>query len=398
MRPFEGVRILDLTHVLAGPFCTFQLGVLGADVIKIEAPKTPDMTRVDGIYPEWNDDLFGTYFHAQNAGKRAIALDLTTEDGKAVMRKLIESADVLVQNYAGDALANLGFGYDAATAINPKLIYCSMTGFGRTGPKSNDPAYDIVIQAFTGLMATNGPPNLEPVRVGPPMVDYGTGAQAALAISAALYQRERTGEGQRIDVSMADCALMMMSAFVVDALLSGETPERHGNNHPKLAGYRTYETAEGTLMIGAWTNEQFARLLEALGEQARAAQIRSTPRGKLSETLGNDTDLIASHMMTRTALEWEELLNVAHVPASLVRTLTEALNHPQIRSRRVLQAVPGGQGGSTSLPVAGFAFASDGPALDRPPPRVGEHTTEILGELGYSQDEISVMSANAAIA
>ena len=396
MRPFDGIRILDLTHVLAGPFCTFQLGVLGADVIKIEAPNAPDMTRVDGIYPEWNDEFFGTYFHAQNAGKRAVTLDLTTEDGKAVMRKLIETADVLVQNYAGDALENLGFGYEAATAINPKLIYCSMTGFGRTGPKSNDPAYDIVIQAFTGVMAANGPPDGQPVRVGPPMVDYGTGAQAALAISAALYQRQNTGKGQRIDVAMADCALMMMSAFVVDALMSGDAPQRHGNNHPGLAGYRTYETSDGTLMIGAWTNEQFVRLLDALGESVRAAEIRQTPRGKLKESLQTDSALIAQHMKTRPASEWEDFLNAARVPAARVRTLTEALEHPQIQSRTVLQTIEGEHGRAT-LPVAGFSYAHGGPALDRPPPRVGEHTDEILRELGFSENSIASMRGKAAI-
>ncbi|MEM7670323.1 MAG: CoA transferase, partial [Pseudomonadota bacterium] len=189
MRPFEDVRVLDLTHVLAGPFATFQLAVLGADVIKIEAPDRPDMTRNEGVSADLNDAHYGTYFLGQNGGKRSLTLDLATPEGRGILGQLIARADVLVQNYSGAGLDEHGFGAETALEINPRLIYCSMTGFGRTGPKQNDPAYDIIIQAFSGIMAANGTADTSPVRVGPPMVDYGTGAQAALAISAALYQR-----------------------------------------------------------------------------------------------------------------------------------------------------------------------------------------------------------------
>lgn len=259
MKPFEGIRVLDLTHVLAGPFCTHQLAALGADVIKIEPPGNPDMTREEGVVFPLNDAGIGTYFMAQNGGKRAISLDLKSDDGRKVFATLMKGADVMVQNYAGGALEKLGLSYAHVSAINPQLIYCSMTGFGRTGPKADHPAYDVVIQAFTGLMAANGNAHTGPMRVGPPMVDYGTGAQAALAISAALFQRTKTGKGQHIDVAMTDAAFMLMSAFVTDALITGEAPPPHGNVHARYAGYATFDTADRMMMIGAWTNKQIGR-------------------------------------------------------------------------------------------------------------------------------------------
>lgn len=391
MKPFEGIRVLDMTHVLAGPFCTHQLGVLGADVIKIEPPDNPDMTREEGVVPDLNDAAYGTYFQAQNAGKRAITLNLKHQDGRDVLSRLIKSADVLVQNYAGDALEQLGFGYEAASAIQPKLIYCTLSGFGRTGPKANHPAYDVVIQAFSGLMSANGTPETGPVRVGPPMVDYGTGAQAALAISAALLQRERTGKGQRIDVSMLDAALMLMSANVTDTLTTGNPPQPHGNNHPKYAGYRTFETADGLLMVGAWTNRQLSRLFEVVGEPARAAQILQVPRARVGDMAASDADLIATHMTTRSAEQWEATLNDARVPAARVRTLDEALAHEQVKSRGVVQqsGVASADGSPSSFPVAAFSYDHGTPDLQRPPPRVGEHTGDILAELGFSSAEFA---------
>ncbi len=395
MKPFEGIRVLDLTHVLAGPFCTFQLAVLGADVIKIEPPDNPDMTREEGVVPALNDMAYGTYFQAQNAGKRAITLDLKEQTGRDILKRLIRTADVLVQNYAGDALEELGFGYEAAAAIQPKLIYCTLTGYGRTGPKANHPAYDVVIQAFSGLMAANGTAETGPVRVGPPMVDYGTGGQAALAISAALLQREKTGKGQRIDVSMLDAALMLMSASVTDTLTTGVPPHPHGNHHPRYAGYRTFETADGTLMIGAWTNRQLSRLFSALGETARAAQILQTPRSQVGERVASDAALISGHMKSRSAEQWEGILNEARVPAARVRSLDETLQHEQLKSRMVLQETGSTpvEGGPPRFPVAAFSYDHGTPGLQRPPPRHGEHTDEILTELGFSSSEIETLRA-----
>lgn len=393
MKPLEGIRVLDLTHVLAGPFCTYQLGVLGADVIKIEPPDNPDMTREEGVVPSLNDAAYGTYFQAQNAGKRAITLNLKDAAGRDILRRLIETADVLVQNYAGDALEELGFGYDAVSAIQPSLIYCTLTGFGRTGPKANHPAYDVVIQAFSGLMSANGTPETGPVRVGPPMVDYGTGAQAALAISAALLQREKTGSGQRIDVSMLDAALMLMSANVTDTLTTGKPPQPHGNNHPHYAGYRTFETADGLLMVGAWTNRQLSRLLEALGETERARLVLEMPRASVGGMVAGDADLISSHLKARSAEQWETILNNSRVPAARVRTLDEALDHDQVKSRRVVQqAGPAHTGdGPPAFPVAAFSYDHGSPDLQRPPPHVGEHTDEVLADVGVSATEIAAL-------
>jgi len=399
MKPFEGIRVLDLTHVLAGPFCTFQLAVLGADVIKIEDPDNPDMTRDESVFPELSQVQYGTYFLAQNAGKRAITLNLKSEEGRAVMGRLISSADVLVQNYSGDALKKLGFGYEQSRAINSKLIYCSLTGFGRTGPKANHPAYDVVIQAFSGLMAANGSLEAGPTRVGPPMVDYGTGAQAALAISAALFQRQQTGIGQKIDVSMLDAAFMLMSASVTDTIANGKPPQAHGNIHPKYAGYRTYDTRDGLLMVGAWTNRQLSNLMKALGEKQISQQILVTKRGDIALNLEKHTKLITRHLATRTADQWELALNDAHVPAARVRTVDEALNHPQMASRQVLQSNPEvrHKGVPEKLPVAAFSYQHGSPSLDRPPPALGEHTDEILSEIGYSDEEITELRTTKAI-
>jgi crotonobetainyl-CoA:carnitine CoA-transferase CaiB-like acyl-CoA transferase len=399
MRPLEGYRVLDLTHVLAGPFCSYQLAVLGADVIKIEPPDNPDMTREEGLVPELNRQGYGIYYQSQSAGKRAITLNLKTEEGREIMSRLIETADVLVQNYAGDALSGLGFGYDQAAAINPRLVYCQMTGFGRTGPKAAHPAYDVVIQAFSGLMAANGTPESGPVRVGPPMVDYGTGAQAALAIASALLQRERTGKGQHIDVAMLDAALMLMSAHVIDTVTTGHAPKPYGNAHPNYAGYRTYETADGLLMIGAWTNRQLANLLQALGETARADKVLDTSRSGIGELAAENAACIAVHMMTRTADDWEKLLNEAHVPASRVRTIDEALAHEQVQSRRVMQSAGDAplRGGPARFPVAAFTYAHGSPSLDRPPPLLSEHTAQVLGELGYDETRIAILRQAGAI-
>lgn len=399
MQPFKDIRVLDLTHVLAGPFCTFQLGSLGADVIKIEPVLNPDMLRTDGVSEPLNTALCGTYFMGQNAGKRAIALDLHTDSGQGIFLELVKTTDVLVQNYAGDALARMGLDYDALKEVNPRLIYCSMSGFGQTGPKAGDPAYDNVIQAFTGMMAMNGWAGDAPLKVGPPVIDYGTGSQAATAISAALFQRERSGKGQFIDVAMSDAALMLMSATVSDCLASGISPPPSGNSHSKIAGYGAYETAEGTIMLGAFTNRQMSDLMIAIDEAQAAAEIRATPRLEIAARCPEDSARIAARMCEHSARHWEEVLNKVHVPAARVRSLAEALGHPQFAARNVLQSygAPVREGAPEQLPVAAYGFAHDGPCLSGPPPLHGEHSAEVLAEIGIDAAAFETLKAAGVV-
>ena len=399
MRPFEGIRVLDLTHVLAGPFSTFQLAVLGADVIKIEPPANPDMTREESAIRALSDEDYGTLYLGQNAGKRAITLDLKTDQGRDVLRKLVAGADVLVENYRSGKMSELGLGYEDLSAINPQLIYCSLTGFGQTGPKAKHPAYDVVIQAYSGLMMANGEENSDPVRVGPPMVDYGTGAQAALAISAALYQRGRTGKGQRIDVSMLDGALMLMCSQVTSTLCTGSPPNAHGNDHPDYAGYSAYETGDGLLMIGAHTTRQAADIFYAIGDTPLGDEVAAMSRDELRAARSRLADVLTRVLLTRTAQEWEDILNDGGVPAARVRRLDEALGEDQVASRRVLQTYdgPGGPEQTRRLAVAAYSFAHGGPKLDRPPPRLGEHTEEVLAELGFEADEIANLKTDGII-
>lgn len=392
MRPFEGLRVLDLTHVFAGPFCAYQLGVLGAEVIKIEPVSQPDMTRAEGADTALNAQGMGLSFQAQGGGKRTLALDLKSEQGREVFDRLVATADVLVQNYTAHAVEELGLEYDRLSALKPDLIYCAISGFGATGPKAAHAAYDVVIQAYTGIMAANGEADSEPVRVGPAMVDYGTGAQAALAISAALLGRSRTGLGRRVDVSMADCALMLMNSHTATALATGHAPRPHGNQDPDLAGYATYDTADGQVMIGAFSNAQMANLMRAIGEGARADAIMATPRTHIGARREEDAAVLAEVLVTRTAAEWEDRLNAAHVPAARVRGLAETLEEQQLASRSVIQSVDG-----MELAVAGFGFDHGGPLLDHAPREHGADSRLVLAELGISQTEFEALQDQGVV-
>src|ERR1700761_3101781 len=301
VRPFDGIRVIDVTHVLAGPFATYQLAVLGADVIKVEHPDEPDQSRGGGTDDALNRADLGTAFLTQASNKRSITLDLKTETGRARLKQLVATADVFVENYRPGALEALGLGYDALAAINPRLIYASFSAFGQTGPRREQTAYDHVIQATSGIMAMTGTEEVHPVKFGSPAIDYATGMTGAFALASALLQRERTGRGQRIDMAMLDVAMILMSSHITGYLRNGVHPKPHGNRHPHATN-GAFETRDGLVMLGASNLRQQRRLWSVL---ERPDMIK---RSNDERDADHDREIavLSEIMLTRTADEWEE--------------------------------------------------------------------------------------------
>ena len=396
MRPFEGIKILDCTHVLAGPFTAYQLAVLGADVIKVEDPNEPDQSRESGGDQALNKARMGTGFLTQGSNKRSIALDLKTEGGRDALKRLVRDwADVLIENYRPGAFKALGLGYDELSRLKPKLVYASMTAFGQDGPRGNQTAYDHAIQATSGITAATGTPESCPIKTGVPVIDYATGTMGAFAVSAALYQTLRTGKGQYIDMAMLDVALILQSSHITDYYHTGKHHKRAGNKM-RFAESSMHEASDGLLQIAASNVRQHRRFYTAIGEAAEAERVSIDERsGRYEEKFA----MVARKIREKTADEWESYLQSRHVPATRVREMPEALADPQLKHRGVLhrhEKVPGVDKPVT-VPLAAFKFAHDGPSIERPPARLGEHTDSVLASVGYSAQEIAALRQAKAV-
>lgn len=388
-RPFDGLMVIDATHVLAGPYCTYQLALLGADTIKIESPHDPDPVRGRGPVPELNDANIGFNYLVQNSNKRSLTLDLKTDEGTTIFRDLASKADVVVENFRAGAFAALGLGYDDIRRINPRVIYCSITAFGQSGPWAETNSYDPAIQAISGMMTRTGSTD-RPVLPGAPFIDYATGLSAAFAIASALVQREATGTGQRIDCAMLDVALVMTGPALAAAAYPGAKAPIP--SEPLMAMYRT---KDGFFQLGAYNFRQNRRLWTALGQPEFAA---CTTWRELWDNAPKMRAALEVVMPTRTSAEWEAFVRAINVPGGRVRTLDEAAALEQVAARGLLHALPPLLGiGDVRVPVAPFNFAHGGPRATTPPPGLGEHTNEILSALGYSDDAISAFRRRGII-
>jgi crotonobetainyl-CoA:carnitine CoA-transferase CaiB-like acyl-CoA transferase len=396
MRPFEGVRILDCTHVLAGPFAAYQLGVLGADVIKVEDPNEPDQSRESGADMALNKARMGTGFLTQGSNKRSITLNLKTEDGQAALKRLVKDwADVFVENYRPGALKALGLGYEDFAKLNPKLVYASMTAFGQDGPRGNMTAYDHAIQATSGLTAATGTETSGPIKVGAPVIDYAVGTTGAFALSAALYQTLRTGKGQYIDMAMLDVALILQSTHITDYYHSGHKTKRAGNKM-RFPESSMQQASDGLVQLAASNARQHRRFYAAIGEPAEAERCSLDERYTRYD---EKQSMIARKLKEKTAQEWEDYFQSRHIPATRVRPLDETLQDPHLKHRRVLhrhENVPG-VGKAVTVPLQAFKFGHDGASIERPPPRLGEHTDEVLGSIGYTAEQIAAMRKAGAL-
>ncbi len=389
-----GLRVIDTTHVLAGPFASYQMAVLGAEVIKIEDPSDPDQARLQGSDRALSNAGMGTAFMAQGSNKKAVGLNLKTAGGREALKRLIATADVFVENYRPGAFDSLGLGYEEMREINPRLIYCSISAFGATGPRREQTGYDSVVQAFSGMMAMTGDQDSEPLKCGAPVVDYATGTTAAYAITAALFQRERNGgKGQHVDVSMLDVALMLCSPYVTGLLWNGSHPKAKGNRFP-FATIGLYRASDADLMIAASNLDQQRRLWIALG---REDLIKTSNDQRLDHHAEEETALVQI-IATMPADYWENFFRERRIPAARVRDLREALADPQIAERLLLHrhVAPGSPIDGLVVPVAGFTMSGGAPRLTFPPQAVGAQTEELLRDVGFDEAALESLRQEGA--
>jgi crotonobetainyl-CoA:carnitine CoA-transferase CaiB-like acyl-CoA transferase len=384
MRPLTGIKILDLSRVLAGPFCSQILSDLGADVIKVESLEGDETRRYEPVV-----DGVSCYYLAFNRNKRSIALNLKTSEAQDIIRELVRDADVLIENFRYGTMDQWGLGYEALKEINPRLVYCSISGFGRTGPLKDRPGYDLVMQAFSGLMSVTGVEEGPPVRTGWSIVDLTAGMWAALSIQAALLQRNQTGKGQFVESSLFEGQLGLMTYYATTYFATGQVGQRLGSAHFSLAPYQAFQTKDGYVIIAVGNDRLFAKLCKGLGaatlledERFQSNALRVRNRKELAKLLEKRTRQYESS-------ELVELMDQSGVPCAPVQTIDQVLNHEQVAEREMVLACDYPGVGPVRMLRSPFRFSESEVKLERRPPLLSEHAEEILADLGLSKERIA---------
>lgn len=384
----DTVRVVDLTRVLAGPYCTMMLGDLGAEVIKIEEPRLGDDTRAWG--PPFAPGGESAYFLSANRNKRSLTLNLKTEEGKAILRRLIARGDVLVDNFRAGTLDGWGFDYPTLQKIRPGLIVCSITGYGQTGPYRERPGYDFMVQALGGFMSVTGPAEGEPYRAGVAIADLGAGMFAASAILAALFARERTGNGQRIDISLLDTQVALLSYVASNYLVSGQIPARYGNGHPNLVPYQSFQARDGYFAFACGNDTQWKRFCERVGKPEWAEDERFAANRARVENRQAVVERLSALFQTQPVQAWLDLCEAIGIPAAPINTVDRVFADPQVAARGMRTAVDHPTAGRVPLVGSPLGIPTSPARVFRAPPTLGQHTTEVLVDLlGCTPDEVS---------
>ena len=394
--PLHGVRILDVTNVLAGPFGSFQLVLLGAEVVKIEQPKSGDLARRLGADRDADAKLMGASFVSVNAGKQSVTLNLKSPEGKKIFKELAAITDAVIENFRPGVMNRLGLDYPVLTKVNPRLVYCALSGFGQTGPLAMRPAYDQVIQGMSGVMSVTGDERSAPLRVGYPVCDTIGGITAAMAVCAALVEARATGRGRMIDVSMLESTLAAMGWVVSNYLNAGVEPIPMGNENFTAAPSGMFRTANGLLNIAANESAQYEKLCDIIGRPDLKTDVRFAERDTRKENRLAINAEIAPELMKRSAAEWERLLIEAGVPAGRVLSVPEILRHPHLSGRKFV-SVFDAPDGKQEMTRGGFFFPEDDAVPCGPAPLLSEHTEAWLGRLGYDREQIQDLRQKGVI-
>ena len=392
--PLSGTKVVDVTTSIAGPYCAEILAALGAEVVKVERPDTGDDGRAWGP-PFWNGE--SAMFLSVNAGKRSLAVSLADERGREIVSRLADGADVFVQSLRPGLADRMGLGVEAIRVRNPRLVYCSLGAYGRVGPLSHEPGYDALMQAAGGLMSMTGEPGRPGVRVGSSLIDMGTGMWSALGILAALLERERTGEGALVDTSLYETALSYIGYHLVGYLADGTVPEGQGTVFPMVAPYQVFPTGDGELMIAGGNDRLFSLVCDVLGMSELASDARFLTNPDRVRNREELVTLLSARLRERDTTDWQERLTAAGVPAAPVADVADIVHSPQTAALEMIQAVPHPRIPELRLAPLPLSFDGERAQHRSSPPLVGEHTAEVLAELGYPEDEVASLATDGVI-